>query len=426
MGESVKIALAGNPNTGKSTVFNALTGLKQHTGNWSGKTVTYAVGHFSLGAQMVELYDLPGIYSLFSDRAEECEAKEFICFEQPDVTIVILDATSLARNLPLGLQIMEMTDRVVFCLNLQDEALKKGIHIDCEKLESLIGVPVVPMAARQGQGLDVLKKKIGEIVEGSVGFKAIKTDFFALYPETYGYLEDTCAHLLPRDMTPSFFYSFLIEGEACLLQKLEERQQWDMITAVEISLRREMAVKILQQEGSNVVEFCEKRSLAFLRRGAEIADAVITTDKKKGKGHESTARIDRILLAKATGIPLMLLLLGLVFWITVAGANVPSDLLMKGFQNWGVTLSSGLLALGAPSWLHGLLMEGVYLTVSWVVSVMLPPMAIFFPLFTLLEDFGVLPRIAFNLDGLFQKAGAHGKQSLSMCMVYLILYHIRH
>lgn len=187
MGEMLKIALAGNPNTGKSTVFNALTGLKQHTGNWSGKTVGSAMGSFSLGEKEVTLYDLPGIYSLFSDSAEECEAKKFICFERPDVTMVILDATSLERNLPLGLQVIEMTEKVVFCLNLQDEAQKRGIHIDCKKLEQLTGVPVIPMAARQDVGIEALKDVLKEMAGGNLQPKPLRTDFFASFPKTYDY-----------------------------------------------------------------------------------------------------------------------------------------------------------------------------------------------------------------------------------------------
>ncbi len=347
----LRVALAGNPNTGKSTVFNALTGLKQHTGNWSGKTVGNAVGRFSLGDWEAELYDLPGIYSLFSDCAEECAAKEFICYENPDIVIVILDATSLERNLPLGLQIMELTDQVIFCLNLTDEAQKKGIAINTALLEELLGVPVIPMAARQGVGLKDLKEILLDVAEGRRIICPKGLDWSGITPETEG--------------------------------------------------------------GYQTEAFQENRSLAFLERAKEVCGAVV---RKAEERDRYTERLDQIILSPKTGIPIMLLLLGGVFWITVAGANIPSDLLMQGLRLWGVELRAGLVSLGAPLWLESLLMDGVYLTVSWVVAVMLPPMAIFFPLFTLLEDFGLLPRIAFNLDGLFQRAGAHGKQALTMCM----------
>ena len=347
----LRIALAGNPNTGKSTVFNALTGLKQHTGNWSGKTVGHAMGRFSLGDWEVELVDLPGIYSLFSESAEERAAKDFICREDPDMVVVVLDATSLERNLPLGLQIMELTKNVVFCLNLTDEAEKKGISVNQALLQELTGVPVIPMAARAGIGLTELKRVLLGIAEGHRRIRPKGIDWSVFLPET--------------------------------------------------------------EEGYFSEEFQEQRSLAFLERAKEICGKVV---RKREERDSFTERIDRQLLSSKKGILLMLLLLGGVFWLTVAGANIPSELLMGAMNHWGEVLRGGLISLNTPLWLESLLMDGVYLTVSWVVAVMLPPMAIFFPLFTLLEDFGLLPRIAFLMDGCFRKAGAHGKQALTMCM----------
>ena len=351
MGEKrMHIALAGNPNTGKSTVFNALTGLKQHTGNWSGKTVGNAVGHFSLNDWQVELYDLPGIYSLFSESAEEKAAKAHICYGKPDIVLVVLDATCLERNLPLGLQVMELTKNVVFCLNLTDEAEKKGIHIDASLLQEMTGVPVIPMAARSGIGLTELKRTLLGIAEGH------------------------------RQIEPKGIdWSFSLEMEG------------DYLSAA----------------------FQEKRSLAFQERARELCEKTVGKNERQDV---FTEKLDNILLSSKTGIPLMLFLLGGIFWLTVAGANAPSDFLMQTMKHGGEVLRSGLVSMGIPFWLESLLMDGIYLTVSWVVAVMLPPMAIFFPLFTLLEDFGLLPRIAFNLDGLFQKAGAHGKQALTACM----------
>ena len=345
------MALAGNPNTGKSTLFNALTGLKQHTGNWAGKTVGNAAGEFWLEDFRVSLYDLPGVYSLFSDSAEETEAKDFLCHEWCDVVLVVLDATALERNLPLALQVMELQEEVVFCLNLTDEAEKKGIGIDTEKLEALTGVPVVPMAARQGKGLAELKALLVNIAEQK------------------------------REIQP-------------------KRMEWEPITPE-------------TEAGYETEDFREARSLLFLERAKEIAREVVYQKEERDR---YTERIDRWVLSSKWGILLMLALLGGVFWITVAGANMPSDFLMRQFRRCGALIRIGMQSAGAPLWLESLLLDGIWLTVTWVVAVMLPPMAIFFPLFTLLEDFGLLPRIAFQLDGVFQKAGCHGKQALTMCM----------
>jgi len=162
------VALAGNPNTGKSTVFNALTGLRQHTGNWPGKTVTRAEGGFSYGGHRYKLVDLPGTYSLLSTSVDEEVARDFILFGQPDVTVIVVDATRLERNLNLVLQILEITDRVVVCLNLIDEATRHHLEVDHRRLARDLGVPVVPTAARYGEGLDQLLQAVSEVATGKM------------------------------------------------------------------------------------------------------------------------------------------------------------------------------------------------------------------------------------------------------------------
>lgn len=404
MGEEKRpcIALAGNPNTGKSTLFNALTGLKQHTGNWSGKTVGRAEGRFWLGEKEAVLVDLPGIYSLFSAGAEEACARDFLAFGDADAVAVVVDASALERHLPLALQVMELMPRCVLCLNLADEAEKKGISIDDKKLSDLTGVPVVKTAARTGRGLSDLTAALEKVMEQEPHVR--HTPFHKTLPEDFAELLAEGENLLPKSKNRPLLLDFLWQKEEDVLSEEvgEELRQW-----------RTKCNGYFAGEEEALAVYRKERSLCFQKRAETLTAAVCK--KNEGKG-DTTAQMDKLFLRKRTGVPLMLLLLALVFWITAVGANVPSQMLMSAFTKLGTACRSVLVSWGSPVWLESLLMDGVFLTVSWVVSVMLPPMAIFFPMFTLLEDCGLLPRIAFQLDGLFRRAGAHGKQALTLCM----------
>ena len=408
MDKPLRIALAGNPNTGKSTVFNALTGLHQHTGNWSGKTVDCASGFFRIGGKKAELIDLPGIYSLFSEQAEESCAGDFLSFGEMDAILIVLDASCLERNLPLALQLLELSDHVVLCLNLMDEAKKKGICINTEKLSDLLGVPVVPTAARSRKGLPDLLSALEQVLQNPTLPKRLPY-LHTNDTDAFSYLQEGCASLLPQVKQYPLLLDFILEQKSALLPALQA-QGYDAWQCQEILLRAQAAQKLLTKD---IATYQQTRALLFQTQADTIAAAVC---KRVSNSDTITKRMDHIMLHKRTGIPCMLLLLCFVFWITVAGANVPSAYLMAGFEKLGDLLRQALYNMHTAPWLIQLLMDGVYLTVSWVVSVMLPPMAIFFPLFTLLEDFGLLPRIAFQMDGLLQKAGAHGKQALTLCM----------
>ena len=323
-----RVALAGNPNVGKSTLFNALTGLRQHTGNWSGKTVATARGTYTYAGEDYQLIDLPGTYSLAAHSQEEAVARDFIRSGEADAVVVVCDATCLERNLILALQVLELTGNVLVCVNLMDEAKRLGIEIDLPALSQRLGVPVVGASAGQGKGLDELRQEIA-----------------------------------------------LLTG-----------------TAAPAAAGRDPAQRVTL---------------------AERYAAQVVRSREAGRMNRQR-RLDRLLTSKTTGIPLMLLRLGAVVWLTVAGANGPSALLTALFARIGGVLEGWLSA--TPPWLRGLLLDGVYRVTAWVVAVMLPPMAIFFPLFTLLEDLGYLPRVAFVMDHAFQKARACGKQCLTMCM----------
>ncbi len=343
------VALLGNPNVGKSTVFNSLTGLNQHTGNWPGKTVESAYGIYTYRQKKFALIDLPGTYSLVPHSAEEEVSRDYILCENPDAVIVVCDATCLERNLNLLLQTMEISPRVVLCLNLMDEAKRKGVYIDTKALSRRLGIPVIPTTARKKQGLTELKEQVDKICCGNGTVKV---------PGSL------------RDILDQKGYSGATCGDAAVTDLYREAE-----------------------------EIC-KETVRF--QGVPPYEKGLTAD--------------RFLTGKWTGIPTMLILLLFVLWLTIFGANYPSQLLSRLLFSLEEPLYSLLSALSLPDFLIKPLVFGMYRVLAWVVAVMLPPMAIFFPLFSLLEDLGYLPRVAFNLDGCFQKCNACGKQALTMCM----------
>lgn len=399
MGDMV-IALAGNPNTGKSTVFNALTGLNQHTGNWPGKTVASARGRYNQAGQEVELVDLPGTYSLLASSVEEQVARDFICFGNPDATILVADATCLERNLNLVLQVLEITPKAVLCVNLMGEAKRKGINIDTGKLAQKLGVPVIPIVAREGQGLAELKETVAQVATGAGHNAAYRPTYPQRIEQEIAALTPKIVDLLPQGLNPTWVALRILEGDDSILTHLPQ------ITPVfmETQLRAQEQIDLIRDE---IVT-------AIYRQAEGIAAEVASQAAKRRTDWDR--KIDDLLTSKLFGYPLMLALLAGVFWLTISGANYPSQAFAALFFRFEDQLTHLFFWIGAPAWLHGLVVLGIYRSLAWVVSVMLPPMAIFFPLFTLLEDLGYLPRIAFNLDGLFKRAGTHGKQALTMAM----------
>lgn len=339
------VALAGNPNVGKSTVFNALTGSRQHTGNWSGKTVACAEGRLRGGG--LTLTDLPGAYSLRAHSEEERAAREFLVSGQACAVVLVADAGCLERSLILALQVLEVQKNAILCLNLMDEAAKKGIEIDVAALERELGIPVIPCAARQGKGLHELEAAIRRAAAGEN----------ETHPTAIRY------PAMDEDLT--------------------EEQRDDIATAAAALRAEEIALTCVRQP--------------------ECACA-------------RDDRADDVILSRRFGVPLMLLLLAGVFYITLFGANVPSEWLSTHLLALSTPFAGALAKLGLPPFFVSMLTDGLWRVLATVVSVMLPPMAIFFPLFTLLEDAGYLPRVAFQLDHAFQRARASGKQSLTMCM----------
>lgn len=340
-----KVILAGNPNVGKSTVFNQLTGQHQHTGNWPGKTVAFAEGFSTYKETVYQITDVPGCYSLMSHSAEEEVARDCILKGDPDAVMVVCDATCLERNLNLVLQIKEIAPRVLLCVNLMDEARKKGIVIHLDILEQELSIPAVGIEARNAVGIEQMMETLDRITN-------------------------------------------------------EEKQE-------------------TENTGENIEDFIddtywEERTTAHVKEAERIAKLAVSYEKKDYLKRDR--RLDSLFTSKRTGFPIMFLMLLLIFWITIVGANYPSQLLSNLLFAAGDKLEMFFQYINLSPALTGILVQGMYRVLSWVVSVMLPPMAIFFPLFTILEDFGYLPRVAYNLDKCFHCCRACGKQALTMVM----------
>ena len=384
--KEIKVALVGTPNVGKSTIYNALTHNHEHTGNWAGKTVGVTKGECDYLDCKYIFYDLPGTYSLISKSKEEVVATDFIVFEDFDVAVVVSDATSLDKGINLALQTKEICKNVVVCINLVDEAKKKGITIDYDLLEKRLGSRVIPTSARDKMGLEEL-------------LNAIKLSKPQEYLDiSYGILDSPIKSLVSTIKTdqynPKWIALKILEDNTYYIQKLEKLGLEIPSYTVDVDVHLEVAIK-----------------LSF--EAKQILKDVITYKKDT---HDRTRKIDKILTSKIWGIPIMLGILFICFYITIIGANYPSSLLFSFFSILEEPLANLLEFISLPSGFIDLLVSGVYKTLYWVISVMMPPMLIFFPMFTFLEDLGVLPRIAFNMDRAFSKCKACGKQALTMCM----------
>lgn len=423
------VALAGNPNTGKSTVFNALTGLRQHTGNWPGKTVTRAEGGFSFNDKSFKIVDLPGTYSLLATSPDEEVARDFVLFGRPDVTIVVVDATRLERNLNLVLQVLQITDRVVVCLNLMDEARRHGHTVDHEELARQLGVPVVATSARYGKGMDDLLTAVHRVASGKQTCRPHRVaDYGTKLQGAVGQMVQALKQEFPSLPNGQWVALRMLDADQHVVQAVRSGEIGRLLDDTKGNDEGQAAVHAVSPQRERIHELASRLRWdigpefhqaiveSIYAEAARIADAVVTRPESTSAA-DFDRKLDGLLTSRRFGYPVMVLLLAGVLWLTVSGANVPSKMLAWLLMDTlHPILKSGAVWLSLPWWLDGLLIDGVYLATAWVISVMLPPMAIFFPLFTLLEDFGYLPRAAFNLDSLFRRCGAHGKQCLTMCM----------
>ena len=401
------LLLAGNPNVGKSTLFNALTGMHQHTGNWTGKTVATAVGEYRNGGTVYRLIDIPGTYSLFTHSAEEEVARNAIAFSSYDGVVAVCDASSLLRGLALALQIAEVSPRTLLCINLLDEAKKKGVSVDLIALSRASGLSSVGISARKKKSLSAISTAFSDLLN--------QKENCAVIP--YHAPIEAAITSLSRDFSSAadalgvptrWLMLRLLDKDASLRKELLSRLGEDLFADARVALCREKTERSLADEGYNGID--DAVTSAIFQRANEIA--------KKATAKPAVKQKDRLhrVMTGPLAFPFMLLLLLLVIWITVEGANLPSEWLSLGFGRLGQLLSRALTSLALPPDAVSLLIDGVYAVTTTVIAVMLPPMAIFFPLFSLLEEAGFLPRFAYNLDAPFARAGSCGKQALTMCM----------
>lgn len=412
--DDIVIAVAGNPNVGKSTLFNALTGMNQHTGNWPGKTVSNARGSCKYKGKNFVFVDLPGTYSLMSNSTEEEIARDFVCFGEPDLVVVVVDATCLERNLNLALQILGITKNVIVCVNLMDEARKKKIIIDLDELSLQLGVPVIGTSARSKSGLEDLKNEIYELAVNKKKTYGTNIEYNEKIEKAISKLKPIVESLIDNKLNSRWLSIKLLDMNVKLHRTLNKFLLFDIMENQEIK----QTLKEINREffvgGFNLDLLRDEIVSNIIQKAQRVYEISVKLQDKKYT--QLDRKIDKLLTSKLTGIPIMILLLFVVFWITITGANYPSDLIADGLFFLQDKLVELFETIGVPQWLNDVVVLGIYRTLAWVVSVMLPPMAIFFPLFTLLEDSGYLPRIAFNLDKFFKKASAHGKQALTMCM----------
>ncbi len=411
---AARVALAGNPNVGKSTIFNALTGMKQHTGNWPGKTIANATGVCNSEKRSYTLVDIPGTYSLFAHSAEEEIARNYICFGKPDIALVVCDGTCLERNLNLVLQTLEIQKNTIVCVNLLDEAKRKNIEIDIPKLSQSLGVPVIGISARN-------KKDTAQVLHALDNFFINAREASPFIVHYVDEIENAISELEPivkkytdNKINSRWLSLQLLAPDISLLSESERFFGFNIIDIPEVKeILHKVKIQLLEC-GYNDNVLRDSVATSVICAAESIAKNTVTYSNQKY--NELDRKIDKILTGKLIGYPVMLLFLALIFWITITAASYPSEKLNAFFSFLGKQADSLFITLSAPEWLRGIVIDGMLKVLFWVVAVMLPPMAIFFPFFTLLEDIGYLPRIAYNLDGPFKKCKACGKQALTMCM----------
>jgi ferrous iron transport protein B len=418
--KQIVVGLAGNPNVGKSAIFNTLTGSRQHVGNWPGKTIERAEDVFRHGDWQIRLVDLPGTYSLAAQSPEEIVARDYILSDELDVVVDVVDATCLEGNLNLTLQSLELTDKVVVALNLMDEVRRQGWEMDTQALEQALGVPVVPTVAVEGEGLSELVEAMVAVAEGRRQTQPASVDY-GLTIE--GYVEDLEVDLsrLGVERRSRWVALRLLEDDPEIVEAFKEGEFSECCLREDTPSAPPQAFGALLRRAARLREAAHPDArVEIVRRRYELAHEMthrVTRHLGPAKT-DLTQRLDGILTHRIWSWPIMLAILVAVLWITIQGANIPSSWLGSAFGWLAEVTRDLLLSINAPWWVVGSLVDGLVVGTGTVIAVMLPPMIIFFTAFNLLEDIGFLPRIAFNLDRLMQAMGSQGKHTLVAMMSF--------
>jgi ferrous iron transport protein B len=420
----IVVGMAGNPNVGKSAIFNALTGSRQHVGNWPGKTVERAEGVFQHRGREIRLVDLPGTYSLAAQSPEEVIARNYIVSGEPDVVVSVVDATCLERNLNLVLQILELTDKVVVALNLMDEVRRQGWEIDVEALEEALGVPVVPTVATEGEGLPELVEAIAQVAEGRRKTHPVSVDYGLTVEGYIQTLQDDLSHMGIEEQS-RWVTLKLLEDDPEIVEAFKHGEPAVLeLTAPSASVALAARPEALQALLGRAVRLREEirpdAKVEIIRRRYVFAHDVMhrVAHRLRPEEESLTERIDRIVTHKVWSWPITLAVFLAIFWVTINGAEIAGGWLEVFFSGLIRAVRAWLMSVQAPWWVAGALVDGLLVGIGTVITVMLPPMIILFTAFALLEDLGLLPRVAFNLDRPMQALGSQGKQTLTWGMSF--------
>jgi ferrous iron transport protein B len=395
---TLTVALAGQPNVGKSTVFNLLTGLSQHVGNWPGKTIEQKTGTYRSNGTTIQLVDLPGTYSLTANSAEEVIARDYIIKERPDVVVVIVNAASLERNLYLVAELLPLPSRVVVGLNMVDVAADEGMSVEPEVLEAALGVPVVPMIAARNQGLRELIETVDRMGRGDIAYQPSVPEIRPDHRQVLAEIHRLVADYVPEPYPSEWVALKLLEGD-------------DVITAM---MRDECLPGQRWEEVHEILMVHEDAVLAVASGRYDWVGRMIRAAVTRPRAGQITLteRLDRWATHPRWGLLILASILGLVFWLTFAIGTPLQEMLSTYVIGGLANTASGWLA-SAPAWLRGLVVEGIIGGAGTVIT-FLPILVIFFAVLALLEDMGYMARAAYTMDRFMHLMGLHGRSFMPL------------